>query len=344
MRKKIIAILVLVSLINIAGVVAATDIGSVEHSNSTLTVTVTGAEPTIEWYDFTDSTGASKLDAKVDVGSVYNFTVRINVTNGWSDIEYVNITAWYDKGSETTTYNQSDNLGGNLNMFLQYKNTTGTAEWSMLWPTGGEATLGTCGEVVIDDYTHNLTFRFTPGKQIRHTPCDSWGSTGLWDADRSWNFNISVVDSTNLKAWVHDEYGIYMYTSISVSGSVTISGAPGQNWCEAPSSIDVTCSSNGNYSLYVNMSDPRTSGGDVLNNETIGLNSTAASKTNEHFPSAAPYRLYLYGSGSTYAAHKTSTTSFVTDILYHCDIPLGQPTGTYDQYNNLYYVLTTQDA
>jgi len=342
MRKKIIAILVLVSLINIAGVVAATDIGSVEHSDSTLTVTVTGATPVIQWYNFTDSAGLSKIDAEVDVGSVYNFTVRINDTNGWSDIEYVNITAWYDNGNDLTD-NYNTTVGANLNMFLQYKNTTGTAEWSMLWPTGGEATLGTCGEVVIDDYTHNLTFRFTPGNQIRHTPGAYTVGAG-WNWERSWNFNISVVDSTNLKAWVHDEYGIYRYSSISVSGSVTISGAPGQNWCEAPSSIDVTCSSNGNYSLYVNMSDPRTSSGDVLNNETIGLNSTAASKTNEHFPSAAPYRLYLYGSGSTYAAHKTSTTSFVTDILYHCDIPLGQPTGTYDQYNNLYYVLTTQDA
>ena len=342
MRKKIIAILVLVSLINIAGVVAATDIGSVEHSDSTLTVTVTGATPVIQWYNFTDSAGLSKIDAEVDVGSVYNFTVRINDTNGWSDIEYVNITAWYDNGNDLTD-NYNTTVGANLNMFLQYKNTTGTAEWSMLWPTGGEATLGTCGEVVIDDYTHNLTFRFTPGNQIRHTPgTPTEGSS--WNWERSWNFNISVVDSTNLKAWVHDEYGIYMYTSISVSGSVTISGAPGQNWCEAPSSIDVTCSSNGNYSLYVNMSDPRTSGGDVLNNETIGLNSTNASKTDVHFPASSPYRLYLYGSGSTYAAHKTSTTSFVTDILYHCDIPLGQPTGTYGQYNKLYYVLTTQNA
>jgi len=342
-EKKIVAILVMASLLSIAGAVMAGEQPSWEHSGTTITVTVSGM-PVIEWYDFTDPAGVSKIDAKVDVGSVYNFTVRINDTNGWSDIQYVNITAWYDNGTETTTYNQSDNLGGNLNMFLQYKNTTGTAEWSMLWPTGGEATLGTCGEVVIDDYTHNLTFRFTPGNQIRHTPGAYTVGAG-WNWERSWNFNISVVDSTNLKAWVHDEYGIYMYTSISVSGSVTISGAPGQNWCEAAEgSIDVTCSSNGNYSLYVNMSDPRTSGGDVLNNETIGLNSTNASKTDVHFPASSPYRLYLYGSGSTYAAHKTSTTSFVTDILYHCDIPLGQPTGTYDQYNNLYYVLTTQNA
>ena len=344
MRKKIIAILVLVSLINIAGVVAATDIGSAEHSSSTLTVTVTGAEPTIEWYNFTDSTGASKLDAKVDVGSVYNFTVRINDTNGWSDIQYVNITAWYDNGNDLTD-NYNTTGGANLNMFLQYKNTTGTAEWSMLWPTGGEANLGTCGEVVIDDYTHNLTFRFTPGNQIRHTPGAYTVGAG-WNWERSWNFNISVVDSTNLKAWVHDEYGIYRYTFISVSGSVTITGAPNENWCEAAEGqIDVTCSSNGNYSLYVHMIDPETSDGlYTLDNTTIGLNSTAAGLYDVHFTDSGP--LYLYGSASTYAAHKTSGTSFVTDILYHCDIPLAQAAGIYNKpgTNTLTYRMVTQNA
>ena len=251
MRKKIIAILVLVSLINIAGVVTATDIGSVEHSSSTLTVTVTGAEPTIEWYNFTDFTGASKLDAKVDVGSVYNFTVRINDTNGWSDIEYVNITAWYDNGNDLTdNYNTTE--GANLNMFLQYKNTTGNAEWSMLWPTSGEAILGTCTETVIDANTHNLTFNFTPVNQTRWAPGPGGGWTdgpGFNDAN-SWNFEINATDGTNYDS-KKDEYGIYRYTNVVVSENWVGAGGVMPGDSTDTNLIAIYYSSNYNFNLTI---------------------------------------------------------------------------------------------
>lgn len=335
MKEKIIAILVLVSLINIAGVVMADDISSAQHSSSTLTVTCTGAAPTIQWYNFTDSAGASKLDAEVDVSNVYNFTVRINHTNGWASIEYVNITAWYDNDTEATTYNQSTNLGGNLNMFLQYKNTTGTAEWSMLWPVSGEeATFGTYNEAVIDSMTHNLTFRFTPGNQIRHTPGTPAAGAGLnWV--KSWNFNISVIDTGNLKAWELNEYGIYMYSAISSAGSPSMSGAPGS--IATASAISVVTVSNGNYSLYVNVSD--LSGPETIDNTTIGVAGGDLSET--HFDDVNP--LYIYGSVSTYKFREASGTSKTTsDVIFHCDIPIGKTTGDYT--SNVYYYLTTQNA
>lgn len=336
MRKKIIAILVLVSLINIAGIVTAEDEQEATHSGSTLTVTVTTAAPNIEWYNFTNATGVSKINQDIDVYNEYNFTVRINDTNGWSDIQYVNITAWYDNGSDSTTYNQSE--GANLNMFLQYKNTTATAEWSMLWPTDGEATFGTYEEVVIDDNTHNLTFRFTPGNQTRHTPGTLSGTT-QWDDIRTWNYNISVVDADNNKDSEKDEYGIYMCTKILSAGDPSMSGAPGTT--ADASSINVETVSNGNYSLYVNVSELDGPGAETISNTTISLDSTAAGKTGEYFDGTNP--IYLYGTvAPTYAYHSTSGTKLTTDITFHCDIPLGKPTGDYT--SKVYYCLTTQNA
>jgi len=204
----------------------------------------------------------------------------------------------------------------------------------MLWPTGGEATLGTCGEVVIDDYTHNLTFRFTPGNQIRHTPGTHAAGAG-WNWERSWNFNISVVDSNNLKAWVHDEYGIYRYSAISSAGSPSMSGAPGAT--ATASAISIVTVSNGNYSLYVNVSD--LSGPDTILNTTIGVAGGDLSET--HFDGTNP--LYIYGSTSTYKFREATGTSKTTsDVVFHCDIPLGKPTGDYT--GGVYYYLTTQNA
>ena len=253
MEKKIVAILVTTGLLSIAGAVMAGEQPSWEHNSSTITVTVLSGMPVIEWYDLTDSAGVSKLDAKVDVGTVYNFTVRINDTNGWSDIQYVNITAWYDNGTETTTYNQSNNLGGNLNMFLQYENTTGNAVWSMLWPTSGEAILGTCTETVIDANTHNLTFNFTPVNQTRWAPGPGGGGwtdgPGFNDAN-SWNFEINATDGTNYDS-KKDEYGIYRYTNVVVSENWVGAGGVPPGDSTDTNLIAIYYSSNYNFNLTI---------------------------------------------------------------------------------------------
>ncbi|MFO7676947.1 MAG: hypothetical protein R6V50_00975, partial [Thermoplasmatota archaeon] len=96
-------------------------------NSTTLNVTVLQLQPRINWYDFQyneSGTWVSKLNQQIDVNNSaqYRFTVNISSDQGWADIQYINITAWYDHGSETSYYNET--LGGNINMFLQYENTT----------------------------------------------------------------------------------------------------------------------------------------------------------------------------------------------------------------------------
>ncbi len=184
------------------------DIPDIWHNSTTLNVTVLQIPPRINWYDFQynqSGTWVTKLNKEIDVNNSaeYRFIINISSDQGWDDIQYINVTAWYDHGNESSTYNQT--LGGNINLFLQYRNTTGTAVWRMLWPHGGEFTARKYTERVVFDrygsvgYTecHNLTFQFIPSYQVRYAPGPGEGS---WLTTRnatndplSWNFKITVI-------------------------------------------------------------------------------------------------------------------------------------------------------
>jgi hypothetical protein len=96
------------------------NIPDVWHNSTTLNVTGLHFVPRILWYDDQSETWVSRLNAQNDVNdsAEYRFII-VNITNdrGW-DIQFVNITAWYDKGTNSSTYNQT--LGGNRNLFPQY--------------------------------------------------------------------------------------------------------------------------------------------------------------------------------------------------------------------------------
>ena len=158
------------------------DISESWNNATTLNVTVLQLQPRINWYDFQynqSGTWISRLNQQIDVNNsaMYRFVVNVSSDQGWADIEYINITAWFDNGDDTSIYNQS--AGGNINLFLQYKNTTGTANYSLLWPDD-EVTIGTWSEKNETDIygspghteCHNLTFLFIPGYQFRYAPGD----------------------------------------------------------------------------------------------------------------------------------------------------------------------------
>jgi len=96
------------------------NIPDVWHNSTTLNVTVLHFVPRILWYDDQSETWVSRLNAQNDVNdsAEYRFIiVNISSDQGW-DIQFINITAWYDKGTNSSTYNQT--LGRNRNLFPQY--------------------------------------------------------------------------------------------------------------------------------------------------------------------------------------------------------------------------------
>ncbi len=211
--------------------------------------------PIINSYDLRNNTGSklNNITGLLDINQEYIFQINITEPNGWENIEFVNISAWYDNGSDATIYNQSNNLGGNLNMNLQCENTTGTAIYRMLWPDDeSQINLGNCTETIVNRTTRIINISFVPGSQIRWA-----GGDGGWDTTQnatndqySWNFNITVKDEQNEEVVKMDEYGIYRYTSIQpISDWVDVYAAPGTN--DDSSIVTITYSSNYDFNMSI---------------------------------------------------------------------------------------------
>ena len=318
------------------------DISEHWHNTTTLNVTILYQEPRINWYDFQynqSGTWVSRLNMQSDVNdsAEYRFIVNVSSDNGWENITYINITAWYDQGDESSTYNQT--LGGNLNLFFQYENLTGTAVFRMLWPTGGEVTGFSYSEEVETDpfgsprFTEcrNLTFSFVPGYQFRYAPGNgSWNTTRNATNDlQSWNFRIYASNEQGYMSWVQDEFGIYSYSEIVSAGWPAIYAYPGEN-ATAETNITVVTRSNGNYSLSVNVEN--------LSHDTHPTANISRQRVwirggdldpSTNFTGFTDL-LYFYGAALTYRLHEANGTSLTTsDIEYKCNIPLGQIAGEY---------------
>jgi hypothetical protein len=106
--------------ITMVGTAGSGDIPDVWDNSTTLNVTALPLVPRILWYDNQSETWISRLNAQNDVNNneVYRFIiVNISGDQGW-DIQFVNITAWYNQGAGRSTYNQT--VGENWNVFPQY--------------------------------------------------------------------------------------------------------------------------------------------------------------------------------------------------------------------------------
>ena len=323
------------------------DISESWHNDTTLNVTVLQLQPRINWYDFQlnqSGTWISRLNAQIDVNNSaeYRFIVNISSDQGWNDIDYINITAWYDNGSEATTYNQTS--GGNINLYLQYENTTGTANFNLLWPDD-EVTIGTWTESVETDPTgspgntecYNLTFSFIPGYQFRYAPGGgAWDTNAGYNDTWSWNFNITAEDQSGYKSYHNpiigetiDEFGVYSYTEITSVGWPTITGNPGTT-AIADTNITIETRSNGNYSLSVDLDqlDHKTHPTANMSNTTVSLRGGNLT-TVTVFPGDGPLYLWGYNDSSYQWAENDSTNKITNDVEYRIAIPLAQLPGDY---------------
>ncbi|MBN2603188.1 MAG: hypothetical protein JXA91_03540 [Candidatus Thermoplasmatota archaeon] len=295
----------------------------------------------IVWYDLQNSSGFSVLNKNIDVNEEYKFCVSIYAEYGWETIEYINITAWYDRGSEITTYNASNNLGGNLNIFLQYQNTTGIAQFKRLWPHD---------ELITTDFTdipndpvhrigseksHTVTFSFVPGYQIRYAPGD-----GNWDCTKnkvndiwSWNFEISVTDNGknaggSRSVYVVDEFGISSYQEVVCTGTPSIHGIPGEN-ASADKNISIITRSNVDFLLLIDVTTfyHESYSDSFFSNNSIWIRGGGLSKF-ENFNGFEP--VYLFGSRSSFIDSDDSNIIKKTDnVQFKCDIPMAVMPGNY---------------
>lgn len=297
-------------------------------------------EPIIIWYDLQTTDGDSVLNSKIDVGQEYRFSMVIISDQGWEDIEYIDIHAWFDYGNDDSTYNQTQ--GGNTNFHLRYENTTGVANYSILWPNI-EVTKGTLTEKIESGPTgyseqcefNRITLSFIPGFQFRYAQGDgSWSKSKNTINDiNSWNFRIEVTDkgdytTCSYTASIVDEFGVNSYSEIVSAGFLDISGNPGEN-ASADSSIIVKTRSNTDYTLSVNIETlyHETNPTATISNENIWVR---GGDQLEFTNFTADEETYLYGSKSSYQEADNDDNKKITDnIDYKCSIPIGKIPGNY---------------
>ena len=354
-------------------IIQAGEIASAWHNNSSLSVQIIHLAPRINWYDFqyNDSgTWVSRLNQKIKVDneSEYRFIINISSDQGWENITFINLTAWYDDGNESSTYNQTNNLGGNLNLYRQYENTSFTsneAKFRDLWPNNEvrfpeaesrvvEDTLFGCD----DTEARNITFPFIPNKQFRYAPGedDEWNTTVLFPIENSsyyglfnnysWNFNISIENMAGYTTWVTDEFGVHRYSEIISAGDPSIEGYPGGNFSVndgGSGNISIITCTNGRYNLSV----------DIMNLTHANMPTEIIERSNVYvrggnrtsFGSLSE-SIYLFGGNQNGMpeyedAQGEKNFKNTTNVEYKCYIPLGKLAGEYSA--QIRYHLSTEE-
>lgn len=298
--------------------------------NTSTAIRADSVKPHLNEIRLEDKNNIDRTNQQIDVGSYYYFFINGSYALGWDKVE-IDIYGWYDGGIETNQYNSTP--GANTNFHLHYQpdtadpyNNSGT--WTLLWPdpSNPTITLGNCTQQVVDNIAGgipgqndgqdfyllwaNITFH----EQVRYAPGDgTWNpstnqsdaSASFNDAD-SWNFNITIRDVVNgTSETKYDEFGIYIYTEISVYNNPAGTGAPGSTVYLKPNS-HVEVEANRDYAVMVNITDLKNATGDRIILKTsvevrnpTANNDTAASYiwTWRHFSPSAP--LYVWGNNST---------------------------------------------
>jgi hypothetical protein len=307
--------------------------------------------PVLVSYSLTNATGMNKLNAQLDVNRWYNLTVNITDLDGFRWLDEVNITFWFDNGSDAT-YGSYESIPDWPTYKFNLVWRRATDSFSIIYPTTGEVELGTTPpynsrRYLSDDEgkganaARNATFIFwfRPREQMRYAPGDgSWNLAEGLNDNNSWNFNITVTDFDGLSDYAEDEFGVYRYCAMElVSGYVVIGG---ENWTyiEGPHGfnattnmtmgawLNITFSTNYNYTLNVTFYGyvRNLTTGQYISRARFGVNWSVngGSYTQKSFSgSGSSDTIWLIGSETTYAPAPTSGTSQFVLVAIWCDIP-----------------------
>jgi hypothetical protein len=351
----------------------AGEIASAWHNSSSLSVQVIHLAPRINWYDFQyndNGTWVSRLNQQIRVNneSEYRFIINVSSDQGWENITFINLTAWYDNGNESSTYNQTNNTGGNLNLHRQYENTSDTsndAKFREIWPKNEVRFLEAESRVVTDTLfgcdeteSRNITFPFIPNKQFRYAPGedDEWNTTVLFPIENSsyyglynnysWNFNISIDNLAGYTTWVTDEFGVYRYSEIISANDPSIEGYPGGNFSvndAGSGEISIITCTNGKYNLSVDITNLTHAN---MPTELIERSNVYVRGGNRTSFRSLSDSVFLFGGNQDGMpqyedARRENNFKNTTNVEYKCYIPLGTLAGEYSA--QIRYHLSTEE-
>ncbi len=325
------------------GQAMAGDVGSADDADNTLTAGVISAQPEITGFDITDFGDLSFMHDQLDVDTTYYFNVTVGDPDGWGDMQWINIRAWYDGGAVELTFDLQAAAGANYRVDLNYTNSGGVPDVTEWIVTEGNIVYVPGSSSIFENVANeNYTFKlaFTLNNQIRQAadPITS-GSVGYDDLD-SWNAEVRAKDFGNpdiinqaSATSVYHEFGVFMFTTVSI-GTDWDAGAisPGGN--AVTNTVMVTHAANDDYRLSVWFDTTLT---DTPNTIPItAINITAAGHVGDAIDSDIPFvdlgigfREYIWGSAGTEQAHDAIGDSETTGVQFGVSVPFGTPTGTY---------------
>jgi hypothetical protein len=293
--------------------------------------------PVINTYDIKNISGNSKKDNNTGLlinNNEYYFSINITDQNGWFDIEYIDIKAWYDNGTDSTTYNETK--GGNINIFLRYENTSELPNFKLILPDDeARLILTNCTESVINETTRIINISFKPKNQVRWASSNgTWTETDdAFDDTYSWNFEIEVNDSGDLNDIKKGEYGVDFFSCMSVDPLwVEITSAPGFN--DTSDIFTINYSANYDYKMMIFLEENLTHTEceatiPIKDNLVILENADPYDDITENITFTGTdidHAVYIFTDSGIYPKNNISQD---VDVQFRMYVPLGTISGTY---------------
>ncbi|MCK4757049.1 MAG: hypothetical protein KAS67_01215 [Thermoplasmata archaeon] len=247
------------------------------------TITVNSAFPhnfDIDMWKTSDAGRTSKLNQQVNVETTYTFMAEVNYTingidqfyaDGEDDI-WVLLTAWHDNGNvpssdpDDTDYNRTRNFQA----MWQEGPALGADTGGMIYPGGSpgvnEVQYVNSGLEAGPGDHYYVYINLTLGPQLWAADGQGFGNgpssninngaLSFNDPD-TWDFVMTIVDANYIDAVnsTFEEFGLFRFTNITVSGSPSGNAPPGTISQQLFPNSQINCSSNIPY--YVNVSIPR---------------------------------------------------------------------------------------
>jgi len=300
-------------------------------TDTSSTITADVYYPHIASYDLRDEHGFDIDNKMTDVDSNISFHVKGYYEKGWSSV-VVDIYAWYDSGGSRNAYDINESNVGNSTRAVHVRYTGGsngsaTGAWSIIYPLDlsfygfgktvcltNQSESITAGAYEYHDLFINLSFGPQMLRSLNHDMTyvdDTVPATGFNDND-TWNYEIVIADTANpqINDTIYSEFGLYQYTSIRVSGSVSGASSPGASNVSLDGAGFLRYSTNTNYKISVSVTNLTDGSGHSISADNIGVinwdgNISYASDIGyisgwpAHF-GAADSQMWVWGNSTTY--------------------------------------------
>lgn len=321
-----------------------------------------GPNGVIDILPFVDDRNLTNRQADVNtlgVGNITYFMINVSLdiaTGGVFDLESVNVTAWFDNGTETDYSWRYVDLAvprnyPNRNITLNYSFNLG--QMFKIYPPTNEVSIAglapSFGYVSANTTEIALPFRWGPN--IRWGPGDgAWNAAPGWNDLDSWNFKCRVkLDAGGnfdgwARTWHSAEFGTYKYTSFSVTGSPSTTQAPGSGWREFLASPDqeVTYTSNAPFNITANITQLKRTGSlNYLGSENLAIDGERLFPYKPFWDAPGGnigdgYNFIAGANGTGYSSYAyintgnfNLTNSGPTEIEWYAKVPVGTLEGTY---------------